>query len=239
MQLSAKYILTYLLLLTCFLSLTSVVEAFPSSSGTYKLEGEFGIFGGAKTSDNYRLTDTGGGFAPGIGISSNYRNCSGFQCVIAEVPKVIVTLSANTINLNTLTTSAVNTTSHTISVTTNVGGYTSRVYEDGNFCRIPLPCNATNDIADVTDGEVETGGADEEYGIATSESGQQITQDSTCGSGTHLASGLTTTPQSVANATGPTFTAESTTICYAATIAGSTAAGTYRQIVTFVTTGAF
>src|SRR3989344_5630991 len=118
MKFTVKYFLTNLLLLICFLSLTSIVEAFPSSSGSYKLEGEFGIFGGAKTSDNYRLTDTGGGFAPGIGTSTNYRNCSGFQCVIAQVPQVTVTLSSNAINLNTLTTSAVNTASHTISVTT-------------------------------------------------------------------------------------------------------------------------
>lgn len=237
MRFPAKKILSFVLTLIWFLSLTTLVKAFPTSSTNYKLEGEFGIFGGAKTSTNYRLTDTGGGFAPGIGTSTNYRNCSGFQCVIAEVPKITVTLSANSINLGTLTTSSVNTGSQTISVTTNVGGYTARVYEDGNLCRIPLPCNAANDIADVADGAVTANS--EEYGLATSEAGQEITQDSSCGSAAYNASGLTTTPQSVANATGPTYTAETTTICYAAAIAGSTAAGTYRQIVTFITTGAF
>ena len=175
MKLSAKYILTYSCLLLIFLSLTAAAKAFPSTSTNYKLEGEFGNFGGAKSSDNYRLTDTGGGFAPGIGTSTNYRNCSGFQCVIAQVPQVTVTLSSNAINLNTLTTSAVNTASHTISVTTNTGGYTARIYEDDNLCRIVLPCNSANDIADVADGAVTANS--EEYGLATSQAGRDITQD--------------------------------------------------------------
>lgn len=237
MHFPAKHIPVYLGLLFCFLSLTSMVEAFPSSSTNYKLEGEFGIFGGAKTSTNYRLTDTGGGFAPGFGTSTNYRNCSGFQCVIAQVPTITFSLSTNSINLGALSTGGVNTASHTISVTTNIGGYTARVYENGNLCRIALPCNAANDVNDVGDGEVNAGS--EEYGLATSEAGRDITQDSSCGSSTYNATGVTTTPQSVAGQAGPTYTAETTTICYAASIAGSTAAGTYQQIVTFITTGAF
>ncbi len=232
-----KYILTYLAILISFLSFTSIVEAFPSNSSNFKLEAEFGIFGEAKSSTNYRLGDTGGGFAPGIGVSTNYRNCSGFQCVIAQVPSITVSLSSNSINLGTLTTGAVNTGSHTISVTTNVGGYTARVYEDGNLCRIVLPCNNANDIEDVADGAVTAGA--EEYGIATSRSGQDITQDTSCGSAAYSASGLTSSQQSVASKGGPTYTAESTTICYAASIAGSTAAGTYNQAVTFITTGDF
>lgn len=231
MKFPAKYILTYLGFLLSFLSLTSVVEAFPSTSTNYKLEGEFGIFGGAKTSANYRLTDTGGGFAPGFGDSTNYRSCSGFQCVIAEVPRITVTLSSNSINLGTLTTGAVNTGSHTVSVTTNVGGYTTRVYEDDNLRR------GSDDINDVADGAVTANS--EEYGLATSEAGRDITQDTSCGSAAYNASGVTTTPQSVAGHAGPTYTAETTTICYAAAIAGSTPAGTYQQIVYFVTTGAF
>lgn len=235
---SLKLILIYIVIVVLSFTFTGLVEAFGSSSASYKLEAEFGTFGGEKNSATYRLTDTGGGFAPGIGTSTNYRNCSGFQCVIAQVPSITVSLSSNAINLGILTTAAVNTQSHTILVTTNVGGYTARVYEDDNLCRIIIPCNAANDIADVSDGAVTA--ASEEYGLATSEAGQEITQDTSCGSAAYNASGLTTTPQSVANATGPTFSSgETTTICYAATISSLTAAGTYRQVVTFVTTGSF
>ena len=99
MRYSAKLILTYTFILLLSFSLSKVAFAFPSTSTNYKLEGEFGNFGGAKTSTNYRLTDTGGGFAPGIGTSGNYRSCSGFQCVIAEIPKITFALSTNVINL--------------------------------------------------------------------------------------------------------------------------------------------
>lgn len=232
MRFPAKFILIYICLAISFLSLTSVVEAFPSTSDNYKLEGEFGIFGGAKTSDNYRLTDTGGGFAPGFGDSTNYRSCSGFQCVIAQVPSITVALSSNSINLGTLTGGAVSTQSHTVSVTTNYSGYTTRVVEDGE-----LRYGAAT-IDQVGDGAVNAGA--EEYGLATSQAGRDISQDTDCSNSPYTASPITGSPQSVASKSGPTYTAETTTLCYAASInTASTAAGTYRQIVTIITTGAF
>src|SRR4030066_2582960 len=104
-------------------SSTSVL-AFGSSSTNYKLEGEFGIFGGAKSSANYNLTDTGGGFAVGFGSSANYGTGSGFQYVLAEVREIVFTISTTTVNLGALTSSSVNNASHTITVTTNgAGGY--------------------------------------------------------------------------------------------------------------------
>lgn len=232
-----RFILIYLTIVVLSVSLTKIVLAFPSSSTNYKLDAELGIFGGEKSSTNYRLTDTGGGFATGFSDSSNYRSCSGFQCLIAQVPTITFTLSTNTINLGTLTTGGVNTSSHTISVTTNLGGYTTKVYEDGNLCRIVLPCNSANDIADVADGAVTAN--NEEYGMATSQAGNDITQDTSCGSAAYNASGLTTGPQSVASKASPTVSAETTTICYAAAITGATAAGNYKQIVTYITTGTF
>lgn len=235
MRFPAGRLLLYILLITFFLNLASNVKAFPSASTNYKLEGEFGNFGGAKTSANYRLTDTGGGFAPGFGTSTNYRSCSGFQCVIAQVPSITVSLSSNSINLGTLTGGAVSTQSHTVSVTTNYSGYTTRVYEDGDLRRLG---GAT--IDDVSDGFVNAGS--EEYGLATSQSGREITQDTDCGASTYAATGLDniSNPKSVAYKNGPTYTAETTTICYAASInTALTVAGTYQQIVTFVTTGAF
>lgn len=224
-------ILIYLTLFLLSFSFTGLAHAFSSSSTNYKLEGEFGNFGGAKSSTNYKITDTGGGFAPGLGNSSNYRSCSGFQCVIAEVPSITVTLSSNSINLGTLSGSSVSTQSHTISVKTNVGGYTSRVIEDGE-----LRYGAAT-IDQVGDGAVTAGS--EEYGLATSQSGRDIAQDTDCGNSPYTAGPITGTLQSVASKNGPTYTSETTTLCYAASTNAATTAGTYQQILTYITTGSF
>jgi hypothetical protein len=228
----ARFLLIYLLT-SAFLFLSSAAAlAFPSSSTNYNLEGEFGIFGGAKSSTNYLLTDTGGGFAPGFGDSTNYRACSGFQCVGAQVPSITFTLSTNSVNLGTLTTGAVNTSNHTATVTTNLGGYTLTVVEDGNLRR------GSDDVDDVGDGAVNAGS--EEYGLSTSESGQEITQDTDCPNSPFNASGITATPKTVANAVGPTYSSgETTTLCYAASRSGLTAAGNYNQILTYIATGSF
>lgn len=230
-----KLILIYFSIFLLSLSLNlDFVFAFPSSSANYKLEGEFGNFGGAKSSANYRLTDTGGGFAPGITTSGNYRNCSGFQCVIAEVPKITFSLSTNAINLGTLSTGSVNTNSHTMTVITNVGGYNVTVVEDGNLR------NGAHDINDVSGGTVDAG--TEEYGLSTTDTdaGLDIALDATCGSGPYNATGVNASPKKIAKAVGPTYSSgETNTICYAASIATDTASGSYTQILTYIATGNF
>lgn len=227
-----KLILIYLTILLLSFSYTGLVYAFPSSSTNFKLEAEFGVFGGEKNSTNFRLTDTGGGFAPGFGDSTNYRNCSGFQCTLAQVPSITFTLSTNSINLGTLTTAAVNTSSHTAIVTTNWNGYTLRVVQDGNLRK------GSDDIDPVVSSPISAG--TEAYGLATSKSGQDIVQDTSCGSASYNASAITSTPQSVASTTTATSpSGDTTTICYAASISGTTAAGNYSQAVTFIATGSF
>ena len=210
------------------------VWAFKSTSTNYKLEGEFGIFGGAKSSTNYKLTDTGGGFAPGRTTSTNYTTGSGFQYVLAEIPQITFTISESSVNLLTLSTSAVNTDSHTISVTTNAReGYTARVFEDGNLR------DGAKDINDAgVDNDVDQ--SSEEYGLATSRSGQDITEwDGACdGSNPEAAEAITGTPQSVASSALPVDN-HSTTLCYAASIAGSTPNGVYQHVLTYIATGTF
>ena len=207
------------------------VWAFKSTSTNFKLEGEFGIFGGAKSSTNYKLTDTGGGFAPGRTTSTNYTTGSGFQYVLAEIPQITFTISASSVNLLTLSTSAVNTDSHTITVSTNAReGYTARVFEDGNLR------DGAKDINDVSGGTVDVGS--EEYGLATSRASQEITQDASCGPDPDNASAITTTPQSVASSALP-VDSHSTTLCYAASIAGSTPNGVYQHVLTYIATGTF
>src|SRR4030066_26546 len=162
---------------------SSTVLAFGSSSTNYKLEGEFGIFGGAKSSTNYNLTDTGGGFAIGFGSSANYGTGSGFQYVLAEIREIIFTINPTLVNLGSLSGTPKGV-SNTITVTTNAReGYQVTVMEDGNICRTTQPCNAANDIAD-EDGD-------------------------------------------------------DTTLCYSAAISGTTAAGNYQHVLTYIATGTF
>jgi len=217
--------------------------AFSSSSDNYNLEGEFGMFGGAKSSANYALTDTGGGFAVGFGSSTNYGTGSGFQYVLAEVPELIFEIETPSVILGTLNTSSVVATSHWIKVTTNAReGYNVTVVEDGNICRTGQPCTAENDINDASGGFVDA--SSEEYGLATSKTGQEITDwDGTCDGGdSEKASPITNIPQTVAAASTPItlpIENDTTTLCYSAAISGATAAGNYSHVLTYIATGTF
>ncbi|PIS42206.1 MAG: hypothetical protein COT24_04665, partial [Candidatus Kerfeldbacteria bacterium CG08_land_8_20_14_0_20_40_16] len=170
------------------------------------------------------------GQAPNIDASdiTNW-NSSGNHCW--DFDAITFTISSNTISLGTLSTGSVSTTTHTIRTDTSaLSGYTSMVYDDGNL-RV-----GANDIDDASGGTIVAG--IEEYGMATSDASQTITQDTDCATAPYNATALTTTQQTVAGATsGPVD--ETSTICYAASIDGFTAAGTYTQTVIFVTTGLF
>ncbi|MEX0617052.1 MAG: hypothetical protein WD231_04575 [Candidatus Woykebacteria bacterium] len=214
------------------LLIPSSVWAFGSSSTNYTLDAEFGNWAGSKSSTNYNLTDTGGGFAVGFGSSANYGTGSGFQYVLAEIREMTVTLSSNSINLGTLSTGAVTTASNSIEVDTNAaGGYQVTVLDDGN-----LRTGAGADINDVSGGTVGLGS--EEYGLATSQSGQTITQDASCGPDPDNASAITTSAQLVASSSLP-IEDDATILCYSASISGSTSAGSYSHVLTYITTGTF
>lgn len=234
MKLSRKFILIYLTLILLSLSFTGMAEAFSSNSTNYSINGEFGNFGGAKSSTNYKVTDTGGGFAPGYGTSTSYSNCSGFQCTLAQVPSITFSLSTTSLNLGTLTASTINVQNHTATVTTNFQGYNLTVVQDG-----PLTYSGKT-IAAVSPSPGTLSAGTEAYGIATSKSGQAVNQYSPSCSSSSQFSALTTSAQTVASSTSPTSpSGDSTTLCYAATIGGSTASGVYSQQVTFIATGKF
>ncbi|PIY96728.1 MAG: hypothetical protein COY66_03230 [Candidatus Kerfeldbacteria bacterium CG_4_10_14_0_8_um_filter_42_10] len=154
------------------------------------------------------------------------------QMVIsASVPASIgFSISANNLSL-TLSIGAVSTASHTIQVQSNGdSGYTTMVYSNGNLK------SGNDDINNVTDGAVTAGS--EEYGVATSDAGQDISRDTNCSGSPYTASASSTTPQSIAGAaSGPVN--ETATICYAASINTNTIAGNYTQTITFVTVGLF
>ncbi|OGY22567.1 MAG: hypothetical protein A2113_04235 [Candidatus Woykebacteria bacterium GWA1_44_8] len=228
--------LSFLIASCTLLLLPSSVWAFSSSSTNYKLEGEFGIFGGAKSSTNYALTDTGGGFAVGFGSSANYGTGSGFQYVLAEVPELVFTISSTSVNLGSLSGTPTST-SNTITVTTNAReGYKVTVLEDGNICRTAQPCNSSNDIGDVAGGTVDP--STEEYGLATSKSGQYFAQDTDCANSPFNATAVDGTARQVASSSLP-IDDDQTTLCYSAAISGTTAAGNYSHVLTYIATGTF
>lgn len=210
--------------------------AFSSSSTNYRLEGEFGMFGGAKSSTNYALTDTGGGFAVGFGSSANYGTGSGFQYILAEVPELIFQISSTSVNLGSLSGTPKGV-SQTITVSTNAReGYKVTVQEDGNICRTTQPCTAANDIDDVSGGTIDSN--TEEYGLATSKSGQYFVQDTDCANSPFYATAIDNTARYVASYDKP-IDNDTTTLCYSAAISGATAAGSYSHVLTYIATATF
>ncbi len=216
----------------------------PTSSSTYLITistydlGADNAFGGSD-GDADTLEDQG---AAAIVIGSNLVTISG-----TVDPSLSLTLSGNTCALGTLSASNVQTCSYSTTVSTNAtSGYTASIKDDGNLR------NSTNDINDVSDGTVDYG--NEEYGIATSASGQNILQlqdantdtnytDADCtaldgGTTAVNASGLTTSNQSFASTSAP-VDSDVVYLCHSASVSGTTPAGAYSHIVTITAIGNF
>lgn len=156
-------------------------------------------------------------------------------------PSLTLTLSSTTCSLGTFDATKVNTCQYNATVTTNASsGYTAYIRDDGKLR------NATNDINNVAGGQTDPGS--EEYGVATSSAagGLDITATESgvdCATANGGASAvnalaLTTSDQSYAKATAP-ISADVTTLCHSATIAGATPAGAYAQTVTITVVGNF
>ena len=182
-----------------------------------------------------------GSFAAVV-IGTNQVNISG-----TVDPTLTLTLSDNTCGLSTLSTTGLSTCSYDTEVSTNAtSGYTAYIKSDGNLR------NATNSITNVADGTVgvtNSGGVstEEEYGISTTNAAATILENDsgeTCGDlAAQLAtampgSALTTSDQSFATSPEP-VSADSTTLCHAAVITGTTPAGAYAQTVTITVVGNF
>jgi len=172
-------------------------------------------------STNYQVSGSFGE-APGVhdsqSTSTNFIIEAGFQAAASGVV-LSATLSTNSVSLSSLSTSAVNSASQTLTVTTNSPtGYAATIIEDGNLR------SSSDDINDVSDGSITTGS--EEYGIGTSGAAGQFNSADTA---------ITATAKTIAT-TSTIAISEQTTITYKAAISGSTAAGSYSHSVTFTTT---
>lgn len=192
------------------------------SSENYQLQVDTVDVGGdLVNSTNYQISGSFGE-APGVhdtqSTSTNYIVEAGFQAAASGVA-LSATLSANSVSLSSLSISAVNSASQTLTITTNSPtGYTTTISEDGNLR------SGSEDINDVTDGAVTTGS--EEYGFGTSGAAGQFNSTDTAITG---ASKTVATTSTIA-------INEQTAINYKAAISGTTAAGSYSHTITFTTT---
>ncbi|MDP2695768.1 MAG: hypothetical protein Q8O87_00770 [bacterium] len=179
------------------------------------------------------------GQAPDIDASdgTNY-NSQNNNCWIFD--SMSVTLSPNSIDLGTLSTSLVSQDGVTLTVSTNAAnGYTATVYYDTT-----LDNGIGDTIADTTGGTIVAG--TEEFGAASSRSGYTIGQwgnlpDPAACADTGYdsnATALSTSPQTFAGATGQ-VTSHATTLCFLASITGLTEPGSYEDTITVVATGLF
>lgn len=218
------YILWIFIALFIFLPFGYYAQAQVGMSSTnYKIWADsLNLFGGDSTSTNYNLSDTGGELGTGEMTSTNYRMNIGYWGMLLE-PVLIFSISDTTINLGTLSSTAVQSGSATLTAATNAfRGYVVTVREETGLK------DATGyTIADVADGSVSAGS--EEYGIITSGSDGQLNSADTA---------ITATPQTVAQ--HATFTDNvNTTVTFKAAISNSTEAGSYSHNVDFIATGRF
>jgi hypothetical protein len=198
------------------------VNCVGMNSENFKLFADVVSVGGSEpVSENYRVFNTEGeaaGIDPTKTTSTNYQVQAGFQAM-ANTIYISTAVSASSLSLGELNTTAVNSNSETITVNTNSPtGYTTTIVEDGNLR------SGTDDINDVADGTVTIGS--EEYGVRTSGVAGQMNSADTA---------ITAVAQNVAASSTPVRN-EITTLIYKAGISASTAYGNYSHQVTFTTT---
>lgn len=155
-------------------------------------------------------------------------------------PTLTVSLSGNSANLGTLSSTSVNYIGVTSTVSTNAAsGYISLVKYDN------VLTDGSHPFVDVTGGTVDPGTA--EYGVSTSDTAVDVTTSTvspSCSTSQQSqgsagnASALTTTFQSFASAASG-VSSDGTTLCFLASTSATQAPGTYTSTATLVTTAKF
>ena len=212
-------------------AVTSVVT--PITAGNYIL-----IVRVFDASDNLVLTDADliyVGDASQVNISANVD------------PILTLTLSDTACSLGTFSVTGLKTCSYDAEVSTNgTFGYTAYIKADGTLRN--ATDNITN-VADATVGVTNSGGisTEEEYGVSTTNADATIVENDSGETCVDLssqlitampASALSTSDQSFATASAP-VSADSTTLCHAVVITGTTPAGSYAQTVVITVVGNF
>lgn len=208
------------------LILFPVVVFSEMSSTNYKIQTDSINFGGSDygASTNYQMRETFGEEAPGVSNSASYQTHAGYRQMLAVDPIFSFTLSANACALGTLSTGSVATCSYSVTATTNAAsGYTTTLAADG-----ALRTASAADINNVSDGSVTAGS--EEYGVALTGSDRAFADEQ----------GIPTAPSTLTVASNSgAVTNSSVTATHKAAISAATAAGSYSQSVTIISTATF
>lgn len=210
----------YKIILACGLVIFGLgipITAFGSmSSATYSIYADvIGVNGAVySTGTTYALSDTPGEAVAGTVDSGTYEVRGGFQA--AEKDQTLsFTISNSSLDLGTLSTSAVSSAATVLSVTCNAPtGYS-------------LSISGTSGImpASVSDGSVTAGS--EEYGVAVSGTDSAVAGDVAVASGQVLASSASAVDSSA------------TTLTFKASIDSASTAGTDSQTVTLTASANF
>ncbi|MCH7492632.1 hypothetical protein IID19_03530, partial [Patescibacteria group bacterium] len=175
------------------------------------------------------------GQAPDIDATGGTnKNSTNNTCWIFKA--LTVSLSLNSLNLGTLSTTQVNQDGITLTVSTDAAnGYSSQVMYDNT-----LTSPGSDTISDTVGGTIVVG--TEEFGASSEKSGYDIgvwspTSCADTGS-TSNATALTTSLQTFAGDSAP-VSSDTTVLCFLASITGTTEAGGYTNVITIVTTGLF
>lgn len=167
-------------------------------------------------------SDIGGKATGEDAASASFKACAGYPCTLTVTPSITFTVSPNSINLGTLTSSVTATGTTTITTTENASsGYVTTVVADGH-----LRTTGGQFVPDVADGAVTTGAG--EYGIGLTGADRAFTDDRS----------VTTSLRTVASNAGA-VTGSAVTVTFKAAISNTVTAGSYSQIATFISTGTF
>ena len=180
--------------------------------------------GGNSSSTSFVSESTAGGTATGENTSStSFASCAGYPCTLqSEASEISFSVFPNVVLLDTLTSDMVITGSTTITTSMNSSsGYHTVAYTDGYF----RTDNGAY-VGLVSDGTVTAGS--NEYGVGLVGLDRVFSDDRA----------ITTAPLDIA--TNPSsVTNSSVDVIFKVAASGMNPAGSYRQTVTFVTTGSF
>lgn len=183
-------------------------------------EDTFSMSDGSETSGgDYTLESASGEAAAGLSETGDYQLYAGLMPSDTATTSLSYSLDANNISLSfgssPLTTVASSSLLLTVS-TGSTSGYSANVTENTNLT------DGTNDIDDVTDGEVTAGS--EEYGISTTGTDGQLSSDTAIDGTVIIASASTS------------VSGRETRIYFEAAVSQSSLAGSYSHTVTFTVT---
>ncbi len=181
-----------------------------------------------------------------IDVDGKTKGTSGDIIITAEIiPSLSLNINSTTCDFGVFSDTNIKTCSYVVTVSTNASaGYMGYIQEDQDLQTINSKI-----ITDVDDSAVTGGGTgiDEEYGLSTSDSSQEISENNTgltCAqlnnqSSTAMpATPLTTDNQTFVTSTLP-VASEETTLCHSAAIISNTPAGSYSHSVTITVVGNF